>query len=1104
MIGTTVGHYTIEAQIGSGGMGVVYRAYDTQLQRRVAIKFLNGADDESRARLLNEARAASALNHPNICTIHEVAEAGSQPCIVMEYVHGERLETLIPPGGLPPETFFRYSLQIADALMHAHDRGIVHRDLKSANVIVGPEERVKVLDFGLAHRLPEYDTETVTQTVALQAAPGIVAGTIAYIAPEVLKGGKSDTRSDVWSLGMLFYEMASGRLPFKGLTFVELISTIADERPVPPVAELLPSAHRAVIHRCLEKDPERRYKNAGEVLAALRTAQDAPKGLGSRRLAVAGIALLLVAIGAAGAYIRFAPRGGQASAPVPAPVNSRRAVAVLGFKNLSGQPDVAWLSTALSEMLTTELAAGEHLRTIPGENVARMKNDLELADADSFAADTLARINASLGSDLVVMGSYARIGEKVRFDVRMQEAGAGDVIAAVVETGGESELFEIVSRIGTRLRERLGVMELSAAAVAGVQASRPANPAAARLYAEGLAKLRLYDAQAARALLEQAVSADPANPLAHSALALAWSALGYDERARQSARRAYDLSANLAREDRMSVEGRYHDATNEYAEAIKTYPALYSFFPANLEYGLQLAAAQTAAGKGQDALATIDSLRRFRPPVRDDPRIDAAEASAASSLSDLKRQQAAAARAAAKGQQQGARLLVASARLTEGNAWQELGDTPKAIAAAEEARQIYAAAGDRGGESRALRAAGIALRSRGELAGAIQMYERGLAVAREIGDRRTTAGLLNNIGNALRQQGSLDEAAKNYSQSLAISREIGDRSAVALVLNNLAILHRVRGDAAEAKKNLLESLDIRRAIGDKGGVNTTLNSLANLMADEGDLTGAMKVYEETAKTAEAFGEKRGLAIAWYNMGEMERLQGNLAQSRSRFDQALALRRSLEDKSAIARTLTSIGIVLTAQARLPEARKAYEEALALQEGVGDKLGIARVRHFLGWLAFYEGRPADAESSIRQATGQLHELKAFDEEGATLATLVRPLLAGNKNQEAERTIQEAARLVKDSRNRQWRLEVELGLALVEAATGKRAAASTRLRKLQDDARGFAGLELDAGLALAQVEIASGQAAEGRARLDAIEQQARAKGFLLTANQAAAARR
>jgi tetratricopeptide (TPR) repeat protein len=198
------------------------------------------------------------------------------------------------------------------------------------------------------------------------------------------------------------------------------------------------------------------------------------------------------------------------------------------------------------------------------------------------------------------------------------------------------------------------------------------------------------------------------------------------------------------------------------------------------------------------------------------------------------------------------------------------------------------------------------------------------------------------------------------------------------------------------------------------------------------------------------------------------------------------------------------MVLAVQARLPEARKSYEEALALQEGVGDKLGIARVQNLLGVLALHEGRPAEAQTSIRQAATRLHELKALDEEAAALAGLVPALLAEGKNQEAERAIQDATRLVKDSRNRQWRLEVDLALARVEAATGKLDAASTRLRKLQGDAKGFVGFELDAGLALAEVEIASGQVAQGRARLATIEQQAKANGFLLTASQAAAAQR
>jgi tetratricopeptide (TPR) repeat protein/tRNA A-37 threonylcarbamoyl transferase component Bud32 len=1104
MIGSSFGHYRIEAQLGAGGMGVVYRAYDTMLRRRVAIKFLKGtSDDESRARLLKEARAASALNHPNICTIHEVAEVDAQPCIVMEYVQGVQLESMIVPGGLPVETFFRYSLQIADALMHAHDRGIVHRDLKSANVIIGTDGRLKVLDFGLAHRLPEYEGDNPTQSISLVAQPEMVAGTLAYIAPEVLKSGQSDARSDVWSLGVLFYEMASGRQPYQGVTGLELVSKIIEDRPAPSLSRFVPGSLRAIIHRCLQKDPAQRYQNSREVFTALEAAQAVPTLSMSAKAAIAAAVVIALGVGGAFVYRQVATTEPVTAAPdrvVPSAVTTRRAVAVLGFKNLSGQPAVAWLSTALAEMLTTELAAGEQLRTIPGENVARMKSDLALADADSFASDTLTRINTSLGTDIVVFGSYAVIGDAIRFDVRMQDARAGDTIAAVAETGREEQLFEIVSRIGSRLRDRLGVTELSPAQVAGVQASLPSNPTAAKLYAEGLAQLRLYDAQAARRSLEQAVNADPKLPLAHSALALAWSALGYDERAQQSARRAYELSTNLAREDRMWVEGRYHDAMNEHEAAIKTYQALYSFFPDNLEYGLQLAAAQTAAGKGDDALGTIESLRRLPSPVREDPRIDSAEAAAASSLSDYKRQQSAAARAVEKGRRQGARLLAASALLTEGNAWQELGEISKAIAAAEEARSIYASAGDRGGESRALRAAGIALRSQGDLAAARQMYEQGLAVAREIGDQSTTAGLLNNIANVLRQQGSLSAALKTYQEALAISREIGDRSSVALILNNMAIGLRVQGDLAGAKKNYEEALAIRRAIGEKAGTSATLNNLANLMSDQGDLTGAMKLYEETRRTAEALGDKSGVALAWFNMGEMERLQGNLASSRTSYDQALALRRALEDKSGVARTLASIGLVQVAQARLSEARKAYEEALRLLESVGEKQGIARVHNFLGSLNVHEGRPADAQKLLRQAAAEFQALKAVDEQAAKLAILAKVLLAEGKHEDAARTIQDALRLVAPTSNRQWRLEVGIAAARVEAASGKHAAALTRLRQLREDAKGFAAIELEADMALGEVEMASGQTEPGRARLQAVEQRARSRGFMLIANQAA----
>jgi serine/threonine-protein kinase len=183
---------------------------------------------------------------------------------------------LIVAGGLPPETFFRYRQQIADALMHAHDRGIVHRDLKTTNVIVGLEGRLKVLDFGLAHRLPGYENENVTQSVSLLAQPETVAGTLAYIAPEVFKTGTSDARSDVWSLGVLFYEMASGRQPFGELKGLELVTAIMGEQPIPQLSVRVPAAQRTIIHRCLQKNPDRRYQSSRDVFAALGSAQVTP------------------------------------------------------------------------------------------------------------------------------------------------------------------------------------------------------------------------------------------------------------------------------------------------------------------------------------------------------------------------------------------------------------------------------------------------------------------------------------------------------------------------------------------------------------------------------------------------------------------------------------------------------------------------------------------------------------------------------------------------------------------------------------------------------------------------------------------------------------
>ena len=277
MIGEVLGHYRIVSKIGEGGMGVVYKARDEYLHRDVALKVLARGEvgtQSSREHLLHEARASSALSHPNICTIYEVGDINGELYIVMELIEGKPLSVLIGTLGLQVESILRHGVQIAGALAHSHARGIVHRDLKSSNIVITPEGLVKVLDFGLAKRLLQAVHGDATQSIGPFDSGAQVAGTLPYMPPEVLRGEEADHRSDLWALGVILYEASAGQQPFRGRTGFELSSAILHETPPPPPARIPPGLW-AIIQRCLSKEPAQRYQGAGEVRAALEAIQSA-------------------------------------------------------------------------------------------------------------------------------------------------------------------------------------------------------------------------------------------------------------------------------------------------------------------------------------------------------------------------------------------------------------------------------------------------------------------------------------------------------------------------------------------------------------------------------------------------------------------------------------------------------------------------------------------------------------------------------------------------------------------------------------------------------------------------------------------------------------
>jgi len=272
LIGQQLGHYRILSRIGRGGMGVVYMALDERLHRRVALKKLNMqslASKTPRNLLLEEARNASFLNHPSICTIYDIAEVGNEVYMVMELVDGQPLSRLIGKSGLPAKDVVHYGIQIADALVHAHAYGVIHRDLKSLNIIIRRDGLVKVLEFGLSARVGNDAIDAVTRSLCLQNDCCVVVGTIPYLAPEALKGQRPNARSDIWSFGVLLYELVTGQLPFQGETVFSLSAAILHQSPA-PLPPRAPSKLRDVVERCLSKDANQRYQRFDEVAEQMR------------------------------------------------------------------------------------------------------------------------------------------------------------------------------------------------------------------------------------------------------------------------------------------------------------------------------------------------------------------------------------------------------------------------------------------------------------------------------------------------------------------------------------------------------------------------------------------------------------------------------------------------------------------------------------------------------------------------------------------------------------------------------------------------------------------------------------------------------------------